>query len=146
MEIPANALVVVADGRKMLLFRNTGDAAFPNLETVAHDQQADPATSEIGTDKPGTHQVGDATMRSGYEQTNFHQQAEDRFAADVATMLKDRVLRHEYDKLIVVAPPKTLGELRKHYHKEVESRLAGEIAKDVTNRPTSEIESVIAGS
>lgn len=146
MDIPQNALVLVADGGKMLLFRNAGDVAFPNLEVVAHEQQADPATSDIGTDAPGSNQIAGATMKSDYEATDFHQQAEDRFAADAAEMLKRRVLRHEFDKLIVVAPPKTLGEIRKHYHKEVESRLAGEIAKDLVNRSTDEIAKVIAAS
>jgi len=33
---------------------------------------------------------------------------------------------------VVIAAPKTLGVLRSHYHKEVESRIAGELAKDLT--------------
>ena len=58
-------------------------------------------------------------------------------------MLKERALRNDFDSLIVVAPPRTLGELRKHYHKEVEKRLAGEIAKDLTGHPVEEIEKII---
>ena len=46
--------------------------------------------------------------------------------------------------LIVVAPPRTLGALRKHYHKEVERRLIGEISKDLTGHPIGEIEKIIA--
>jgi protein required for attachment to host cells len=48
---------------------------------------------------------------------------EDRFAAETAELLKKRALRNDFESLIIVAPPKTLGELRKHYHKEVEKRL-----------------------
>jgi protein required for attachment to host cells len=59
-------------------------------------------------------------------------------------MLKTRALRNEFESLIIVAPPKTLGELRKHYHKEVEKRLAGEIAKDLTGHPVTEIEKIIS--
>jgi protein required for attachment to host cells len=36
-----------------------------------------------------------------------------------------------------------LGELRKHYHKEVEKRLSGEIAKDLTGHPVEQIERII---
>jgi protein required for attachment to host cells len=46
---------------------------------------------------------------------DYHQQEEDRFAAAVAEMLKRRALANEFDSLVVVAPPRTLGELRKHY-------------------------------
>ena len=45
--------------------------------------------------------------------------------------------------LIVVAPPKTLGELRKHYHKEVTSRLKGELDKDLTGHPIKDIEKAL---
>ena len=58
-------------------------------------------------------------------------------------MLKKRALRNEFENLIIVAPPRTLGELRKHYHKEVEKRLAGEIAKDLTGHPVEHIERII---
>ena len=62
----------------------------------------------------------------------------------MAEMLKQRALRNAFDSLIVVAPPRTLGELRKHYHKEVQKRLAGEIAKDLTGHPVPEIEKIIS--
>ena len=36
-----------------------------------------------------------------------------------------------------------LGELRKHYHKEVTDRLVGELAKDLTGHPVPEIEAAL---
>ena len=147
MQIPRDAMVMVADGRKMLLFRNEGDEQHPKLEIVTHDEKIIPATSELGTDAPGRQQqAGGRGGVSGYEQTDFHQQEEDRFATDAADMLRKRALGNEFSKLIIVAPPKALGELRKHYHKEVAARLIGEIAKDFTNRPTDEIEKLIAST
>ncbi|MDO9489887.1 MAG: host attachment family protein [Sphingomonadaceae bacterium] len=157
MEIPHDAMVVVADGRKMLLFRNQGDEKFPKLEAVTHEEKIIPASGDQATDGPGTTFSGSAASgavagnpgannRSSYEQTDFHQLEEDRFAAETAEMLRLRALRNEFSQLIVVAPPRALGELRKHYHKEVEARLIGEIAKDYANRPTDEIEKLIAST
>ena len=37
MPLPHNALVLVADGRKMLFFRNQGDENQIDLRTEAHD-------------------------------------------------------------------------------------------------------------
>ena len=100
-----------------------------------------------GRDQPGRTFSGQGTgARSAYSETNFHDLEEARFAADTADMLRQRALRGDFDSLIIVAPPKTLGELRKHYHKEVEQRLIGEIAKDLTNHPVSEIEKIIAAA
>jgi len=39
--------------------------------------------------------------------------------------------------------PKTLGVLRKHYHKEVERRIVGELAKDLTGMPVAAIEKAL---
>lgn len=77
------------------------------------------------------------------EETDFHQLEEDRFAAETAALLKDRALRNEFETLIIVAPPRTLGELRKHYHKEVSERLTGEIAKDLTDHTVPQIEEAL---
>ena len=58
-------------------------------------------------------------------------------------MLKERVLRHEFETLVVVAPPRTLGELRKHYHVEVARRIVAELPKDLVNTPVAEIEKIL---
>ena len=67
----------------------------------------------------------------------------DRFAAETADLLRTRALNNDFETLIIVAPPKTLGELRKHYHKEVENRLTGEIDKDLTRHTLPEIEKAL---
>ena len=54
MPLPHNALVLVADGRKMLFFRNHGDENQIDLRTEAHDQREDRKDRDIKTDAPGT--------------------------------------------------------------------------------------------
>ena len=144
MQVPHKSFVVVADGEKMLFFRNEGDGEFLNLAVERKREQENPPTREQKADEAGRAFSSVGSGRSAYEETDFHQLEEDRFAAETAEMLKARALRNEFDSLIVVAPPRTLGELRKHYHKEVEKRLAGEIAKDLTGHPVAEIERIIA--
>jgi protein required for attachment to host cells len=144
MQVPHNAFVVVADGRKMLFLRNEGDAAFPNLQVEKKLIDENPSTEAQGSDAPGRafSSVGDG--RSAYEQTDFHQLEEDRFAAETADLLKQRALRGDFESLIIIAPPRTLGELRRHYHKEVSARLAGEIDKDLTGHTVPQIEEALA--
>lgn len=153
MQIPHDGYVLVADGQKMLFFRNEGDEAFPNLEVVSAAEQKNPKTADQGADEPGRSAAGVAARgqgisvkagRSAFSQTDFHTLEEQRFAADAADMLKKRALANEFESLLIVAPSSTLGELRKHYHKEVERRLVGEIAKDLTNHPVDQIEKIIS--
>ena len=101
-------------------------------------------TNDDGVNAPGrTFDSSGGAGRSAYEEVDFHQLEEDRFAAETAELLRKRALNNDFESLIIVAPPKTLGELRKHYHKEVEKRLAGEIAKDLTGHPVAEIEKIL---
>src|SRR5690242_1226994 len=140
MQVPHDAFVVVADGRKMLFFRNEGDAAYPNLIVERVREQDNPPDREQSTDAPGSAFSSNGSGRSSYDETDFHQLEEHRFAAETAERLRKRALANDFEKLIVIAPPRTLGELRKHYHKEVSGRLIGELDKDLTGHPVKEIE------
>ena len=143
MQIPHKAFVVVTDGRKMLFLRNEGDAEFPNFAVERKREQENPSDGEQSTDAPGTSFSSVGPGRSSYEETDFHQLAEDRFAAETAELLKKRALNNDFESLIIIAPPRTLGELRKHYHKEVESRIALELDKDLTGHTVPQIEEAL---
>jgi protein required for attachment to host cells len=169
MRLPHNALVAVADGRKLLFLRNEGDAVQPVLRKVKVEVKPNPKDSDQKTDAsgqasstqsgpgaPAVAQNGSMHARGGGAQfapsrgtmgeTDFHQLEEDRFAAETAELLKRRAMNGDFEQLIVVAPPRTLGELRKHYHKEVSDRLAGELGKDLTNHPLDEIERILTNA
>ena len=166
MQVPHKSVVLVADGRKLLFLRNEGDAEYPNLQVEHAEERANPATRDQATDAAGRasstqsgagapnaaqggsgHAQGGgaqfAPSRGSFEQTDFHQLEEDRFAADAAEMLRKRALSNDFESLIVIAPPRTLGELRKHYHKEVSARLSGELDKDFTGHPIPDIEKAL---
>ena len=53
MQVPHNSFVVVADGAKMLFFRNEGDAEFPKLEVERKREQEDRPDRDWKTDEPG---------------------------------------------------------------------------------------------
>ncbi len=143
MKIPNNALVLVADGRKMLFLRNRGDGAQIDLRVEDHREQVNPVAREHGSDAPGRGFASVGSRRSAMSETDFHQLAEDRFAAEAADLLRTRALRSDFQTLVVIAPPHTLGELRKNYHKEVVSRIVCELDKDLTGHPLDEIEAAL---
>ena len=94
MPLPHDALVLVADGRKMLFFRNHGDENQIDLRTEAHDARRERKDREIKSDAPGTVKQSAGYGRSTYEETDFQQQEEDRWIKDAADELKARVLRN----------------------------------------------------
>ena len=148
MHIPHDSFVLVTDGRKRLFFRNAGDSQYPKLETVDAAIDANPADRVQKTDSPGrtfSSSQGGAG-RSAYQEPDYHDLAEADFAAETADMLRQRALANALGSLIVVADPRTLGNLRDHCHPEVRRRIAGEIAKDLVKHPVTEIERIILAS
>jgi protein required for attachment to host cells len=143
--LPHNTLVLVADGRKMLLLRNHGDSGRIDLQADAHEERHDHKDSDMKSDMAGqSHSPAGSGLPGGtMGETDYHQQAEDRFAAHVADKMKTMVLNHEVDDLVVIAPPKTLGELRHHWHKEVQSRILFELNKEMTDHPIADITALI---
>jgi protein required for attachment to host cells len=144
MPLPHSALVLVADGRKMLFFRNHGDEDLIDLRTEAHDARADRKDQEPRTDAPGTVQQSFASGHSTYEEADFQQQEEDRWIKDAAEQLKKRALRNDFSALAIVAPPKALGYLKKNLHKEVQRRIVCTINKEMSSRPIPDIEALLA--
>ena len=143
MQLPNDSLILIADGRKSLFFRNAGDGDFPNLMIEEKAEFENPDHLEQASDLAGQSIRTKDGHGGSMEEVDFHRQEEDRFAAEIAATLKARALAHEFEALIVVAPPRTLGELRRHYHKEVERRIVGEVPKDLVNVPVPEIEKVL---
>ena len=143
MKIAHGTLVLAADGQKALLFRNEGDRKFAVLQTLAREEIANPPTSELGSDRPGRSFASIGRRRSGYDETDRHRQAEDRFAKRSAELLEQAAREGEAD-LVIVAPPQFLGSLRAHLPPLVRRRLRAEIAKDLVHHETDDVAAAVA--
>lgn len=147
MTLPHNTLILVADGRKALFLRNQGDEQQIDLRTTSHQEREDRKDGDIKTDAAGQSPAPAGTGLGGgtMGEPDFHQQEEDRFARDLADKINAMALASKFEALVVVAPARTMGELRPLWHKEVSARLAGEHVKEMTDRPVSDIEALLVG-
>ena len=135
--------VVVADGEKALFLRNDMDAQNPNLNVVSIDEQENPSDYEQSANRPGRMNDNGPGQKSALDDTDWHQLAKDRFASDIADKLYKLAHKGKFDEIVVVAPPQTLGELRKEMHQEVSDTVIAEIPKTLTNHPIDKIEELI---
>ena len=133
MMLPKGTTVAVADGEKLNLFRNAGDEAGLKLVAAEH--------SDISTDSKGS---GSRQNSSGNPDDS--QASEDGFSAGIVELLNKGVLEGKIDNLVVVAAPRALGEMRKHYHKALRASLLGEIAKDLTGHSVADVETAIGAA
>lgn len=126
MLLPHGTVIALIDGKNFELYRNAGDEAEPELTVIdvpKLDSHNHSATGHHSS--PGNH--------AG------RQVEEDAHAIAAVNWLNSQVLGHKIDSLVVFAPPRTLGELRRHYHKQTENAVLKEYAKDLMGRQPSEI-------
>ena len=146
LNIPHDAVVFVGDGQKALFLRNRGDDRFPNLTTERVFGEKDLPTREQGTDRPGrAFKRAGTNLRSAVEDTDWHELEKHRFADHVAAALEQLVRSQNVKHVVVVAPPRTLAELRRAFHDDVKRRIVAEVDKDLTKHPVWDIEKHLVG-
>ena len=138
--------VLVADGEKALFLENVTDEESPHLEVVRKEEQENPPNREQAANRRGRMNDNGPGQKSALDDTDWHQLAKDRFAADLADILYKRAHKGAFDSIVLVAAPNVLGELRGQVHKVVSDKVIGEIPKTLTNHPLDEIEKIVAES
>lgn len=108
-----------------------------------YEQQERP-NRELGTDKPGREGIA-TRIRSAIEPTAFHDQEETAFLVQISEHLDAPVKSGLTHHVIVVAPPRALGTLRKSYSPALRKAIRAEVGHDLVHLPVSEIEERLAG-
>lgn len=142
-ELKQDTWVVVTDSEKALFLRNLTDHENPNLDLFDAEAQENPSDREQGANRPGRMHDGGMGQRSALDDTDWHELQKERFAADLAEKLYAEAHRGAFERLVLVASPKVLGDLRAALHKEVADRIVAEIPKTLTNHPVAEIEALV---
>ncbi len=127
MLLPHGTVVAVVDGRNFALFQNTGNETAPELSSLET-----PALHETNKGSGARHISSAANPDDG-------QIDEDSHAAAVTDWLGRQVSERKISDLIIVAAPRTLGEMRRHYSKALKEKLVGEVDKDLIGRSAREI-------
>jgi protein required for attachment to host cells len=139
LKIASDSWVLVCNAHKALLLRNHGDETYPNLQVEqVIEAPPNPPTRDQGTDKPP--RTIFAGRRSPIEQTDWHTLAKHEFAREIAETVQKTHHKAKLKSLIVVAPPRTLADLRHALSDEVRHLVVAEIDKDLTHHPVYEIE------
>jgi protein required for attachment to host cells len=144
--IPHNALVLVGDGSRAVFLRNVGSLQRPELVVEGTLlQPGNPPNREQASDRPGRRaELLSGAPRGAMEETDWHQLAEDRFANEIAETLYRSAHANRFERLIIVAPPRVLGTLRKALHKEVLERIEAEVPKELATYSLNAIRSELA--
>jgi protein required for attachment to host cells len=138
MLLPHGTVFAIVDGQNFELYRNAGIEAEPQLTAIdAPDLEATNFSAGARRlDGPSRHQArtGDGSNDALDESAHV---------AAVTGWLNQQVLSHDIEQLVVVADPRSLGEMRRHYHKQLKDVLVAEVPKTLTGRSAQEIVRVL---
>lgn len=124
-KIPAGTWIVVADGAGARLFTNIGDENKISLrqdDLLSQDDSIDTGPGNVPKDKTDA-DLGEAS-----------------FSRELAQRINDAALKNQFEHIVLIADPQSLGRMRPLLHKETLSRMVGELSKTLTNSPVEDIE------
>ncbi len=140
---PAKTWIVVADGARARFFRP--DSELAKLVPAGLADLVAPASRQrprdLKSDKPGrSFSASRSGARHAFEPPHdYHKLEKHHFMVTLADTLDDACVRRDFDDLILVAPRRSLGELRGLLSKRVLGSVRQEVAKDLTNEPPSRL-------
>ena len=145
MRLNIDCLTIVADGKAANFLQNQDaggtQVRLQTLHTMALDNEA---SSHLGSDRPGHMQLGASTRKGSYEQTDLHQQNEERFLQQVAVKAQALFKARGCHNVSLVAEPRALGVLRKALAPELRAASVLELAKDYTKSATGDLAKILA--
>lgn len=126
--------ILIADGARARIVVNEGpgkgvkegpDKVFESLNVPAR---------EIMADRPGrTFDSGGQGRHAKEPRSDPHEIEQRKMHHELAAYLDGEAKKGTFDRLIVVAPPRALGNIRAELSPAVQAKVTGELAKDLTN-------------
>lgn len=131
---------VIADGaRARILAQEGAEGPLEPVMDREHEASREP-TRNLGTERPGRSFERWTPARHGLESpADWHRFEKRKFVDNIAEILDDACTRYQFDHLVLVAPPRILGFLRKALAEATRQKVTAEIPKDLTNVPLHEL-------
>jgi len=142
---PIRTWVLIADAARARVFEARGKG---HGLTIVPDMNLDgelAPSRELGTDRPGRSFESVGSMRHAMESpTDPHREQKRQFARRIAAAVEKRWAAKSFDRLVLVAPAVTMGDLRALLAEGVKTAVTAEVVADLTNTPTSELPAHLA--
>jgi protein required for attachment to host cells len=136
----ASTWIVIADGARARVVEQDRQSRHfkPAFEQEFFGQTAQ--SKEIASDRPGRSFDSAGEGRHAMEpSTDPQRHAKYAFAGDLAKHLQKAAGENRFERLVLIAAPKTLGDLRQLLPDVVRKKIVAEIDKDLTKVPTRDL-------
>jgi len=132
--------ILIADGARARILLNEGPGRGVKPGPDKEFEGVNVPSREIVSDKPGRAFDSAGQGRHSMEpRTDPHEHEQRAFHHRLAIYLDGAAKRGEFDCLVVVAPPKALGNLRTELTAAARAKVVGELNKDLTHVPIHDL-------
>lgn len=126
--------VLIADGARARVVINDGPGK--GVQQVFEDEflGVNAPGRDLASDRPGrTFDSGGQGRHAMEPSSNPKDVEKHHFVEGLGKVLTDGLNKGSFDRLVLVAPPKVLGDLRATLSKNVQAKVTGELNKDLTH-------------
>lgn len=133
---PIRTWIVIADGSRARVVRNDGVGKGIKPALTYEFAAPHPKRHKVESDRPGRFlDRGGAGKHAITPRTDHYAMRKRLFTKSVAASIDNAASRKYFDRLILIAPPATLGYLRASLSGSTRERVKAELAKDLTHVP-----------
>lgn len=138
--------VLVADASRAQLFETDATLeTFTPVEAHTHPESRLPISELVDGDRGATREMAGGPQSRFERHTDPHRATLDAFARELADVVNTGRIAHQFEHVIIVAPPTFLGALRSHLDSESTRRVKTSIAHDWTAVPVNELPARVRG-
>jgi len=133
--------IVVADHQRARVFLDDGSGGrIQPVDDMTMEVHLG-ASHELDSHPPDIGFSARGGVAHGYEpRSDPHERAALDFLERLIAGLSQGLNRAAFDRLVLVAPPKALGELRRRLPSPLRQRVAGELNQDLTKASATEVQ------
>jgi protein required for attachment to host cells len=132
--------ILIADGAHARVLEAVGKGGRLHEVSDMRRSAVLAATHELGNERPGRSHESVGDVRHAVEpKSDAHREQKRRFASEIADLVAAQRVAERFDRLVIVAPPVTLGDLRAAMPSSLQGCVMGEVPKDLTKVPDHEV-------
>ncbi|MEO9873609.1 MAG: host attachment protein [Anderseniella sp.] len=137
---PVRTWILLADGTRARIVCNTGPGKglqeVPDMEFEGDNSRS----GDLMADRPGRTFDSSGAHRHAMEpHSDPQREAKRSFASELVARLEDQLQAKAFDRLVLVAAPATLGDMRKVLPKPLLAVVYGEVSKNLVHVPNQEL-------
>jgi protein required for attachment to host cells len=136
---PIKTLFVIADGGRARFVERDDMGEFRTIASFV-SSEAHQRSHDLGLDRPARVKESANTARHAVEpRRDLHNAAKEDFVKQVAGEIDAEHGRKRFDKLVLVAPPRVLTELKEKLSKAMTELAGDSLQKDLTKVPDHDL-------